>query len=226
MLLTISDIQHAHDQIRPYVRRTPMLKAAHMTTPPESDYNKLWLKLELHQITGSFKVRGATNKRLSLPADALQNGLVTASGGNHGKAVAYVGSVANTPTRIYVPRSTPADKVERIKGYGAEVIVEGDIYDHANVAALEYAEKSGAAYFHAFDDPTIIAGQGTIGLEIVADAPTVDVVLIAIGGGGLISGIAAVLKHHDIRVIGVEPVGAPTIHASMQAGKVVQLEKN
>jgi threonine dehydratase len=187
----------------------------------------LILKLEFLQVSGSFKARGATNKVLSLPPDQVQRGLVTASGGNHGLGVAYAGWCANVPTTIYLPASAPASKVTQIESWNAKVIRWGDVWDEANLEALRAAERDGLTYIHAFADPVVIAGQGTLGLEIAEDAPSLSTVVVAIGGGGLISGISTVVKAliPGIRVIGVEPVGAPTLYESVRAGRLVELER-
>lgn len=185
------------------------------------------MKLEFLQVSGSFKARGATNKVLSLPSDQVGQGLVTASGGNHGLGVAYAGWCANVPTTIYLPDSAPASKVTQIESWNAKVIRFGEVWDEANVEALQAAERDGLTYIHAFADPVVIAGQGTVGLEIAEDAPNLSTVVVAIGGGGLISGIATAVKAliPGVRVIGVEPVGAPTLYESVRAGHPVELER-
>jgi threonine dehydratase len=187
----------------------------------------LRLKLECLQVTGSFKARGAINKLKSLSSDDLSRGIITASGGNHGLAVAYAGWLAKVPTRIYLPTTAPADKIDKLKDWGAEIVIEGAAWDDSNRAAMIVAEREGLAYFHPFADPVVIAGQGTIALEILDDAPQLDTLMVAIGGGGLISGIAVAAKaiNRRIRIIGVEPVGAATLYSSVKAGRVVELEK-
>lgn len=220
----LEQFRQAEARIRGYVRRTPMLHAVALKQPPAGADN-LYLKLELVQVTGSFKPRGAINKLLTLPADDLKRGLVTASGGNHGLAVAYAGWVAGVPATVYLPGNTPKAKAEKLERWGARVVFEGAVWDEANRAAQVVAERDGLTYMHPFADPVIIAGQGTIGLEILEDLPDADVILVAIGGGGLISGIAAAAKAlcPAIRVIGVEPEGAATLHESLRAGRLVEL---
>jgi threonine dehydratase len=185
----------------------------------------LLLKLECLQVTGSFKARGAINAVFSLPQESLRRGIVTASGGNHGLAVAYAGLAAGVPATIFLPRSVAAEKIDRLGSWGARVVIAGEAWDDSNSAALRHAEIEGLAYIHPFADPAVIAGQGTIALEILDEAPGVDTLLIAIGGGGLIAGIAlaATALRSGIRVIGVEPVGAPTLHASLAAGRLIEL---
>ena len=187
----------------------------------------LRLKLESLQVTGSFKARGASNKVLSLPPDQVARGLITASGGNHGIAVAYAGHVAGSPTTVYLPGRASAAKAAAVERWGATVVRAGDVWDDAHAAATAAARREGLTYLHPFDDPDVIAGQGTIALEILADAPATDLLVVAIGGGGLISGIAAAARAIDpaMRIVGVEPTGAPKLTASLRAGALVTLDE-
>jgi threonine dehydratase len=225
--VTLDDVRAAAARIRGHVRRTPLLQPEPLKDSPVGEDTALWLKLECLQVTGSFKARGASSKLGTLGPDDLARGIVTASGGNHGLAVAYAGWVANTPATIYLPRSTPPAKAEKLEKWGARVVFEGEVWDEANETALAVAEREGLTYIHPFADPAVIAGQGTTTLEILEDAPEVDTLVIAIGGGGLISGMAAAAKALDpaLRVIGVEPVGAPTLRKSVDAGELVTLDK-
>jgi threonine dehydratase len=176
-------------------------------------------------VTGSFKARGATNKLLSLTAEELRRGIVTASGGNHGLATAYAGWLGKTKTTVFLPESASPEKMKKLASWGATVVVRGRYWDEANHEALAMAEREGLAYFHPFADPAVIAGQGTTALEILAQDPEVDDLVVAIGGGGLISGIALAVNalRPAARIIGVEPVGAPTLSESVKAGRVVAL---
>ncbi|MDX1423788.1 MAG: threonine/serine dehydratase [Kiloniellales bacterium] len=221
--VSLSDIEAAARRIAGRVRRTPTIAAAPLAAPPGPF--ELFLKLENLQVTGSFKPRGATNCLLQLDPALVARGVITASGGNHGLAVAYAARRAGAPAVIYLPAGTPRDKAERLAALGAEVAIEGAVWDEANRAALARAERDGLAYLHPFADPRVIAGQGTVGLEILADAPEIDHVIVAIGGGGLISGVATAVKalEASIRVSGVEPVGAPTLTRSLEAGAPVAL---
>lgn len=223
-VVTLADIEAARRRIAQAVRLTPMLRLG-PARQPLCSAGEVFLKLESVQVTGSFKVRGAINTVTTMPAEALGRGLVTASGGNHGLGVAYAGYVTKTPTTVFLPRSTPPAKADKLRSWGATVVWEGEVWDDANFAALGAAERDGAVYVHPFADPKVIAGQGTLGLEIVEQAPELDVLLVAIGGGGLISGvaIAAHARNPRLRIIGVEPIGAPTLHASLQAGRVIEL---
>lgn len=222
-MLSLADFQAAAARIRGHVRRTPILRAAPLHRPITS--GELTLKLELLQVIGSFKARGATNKVLSLSPEEVRRGLATASGGNHGLGVAYAAWVAGTKATIYLPENAPPAKAEKLRQWGAEVVRHGMVWDEANEEALRAAERNGWTYVHAFADPAIIAGQGTIGLEILEDLPETAVLAVAIGGGGLISGVAAAAKalKPGIRVIGVEPTGAPTLYESVKAGRVIEL---
>ena len=222
-MLTLADIQQAQTRIAPYVRRTPVIEARALSAPVTEA--KLTLKLESLQVTGSFKGRGAINKLLSLPKEAVEGGIVTASGGNHGLAVARAALIAGVPATIYVPETITAAKVEKLKRYGADVVIGGAIWNESNERALAFAAERNAAYFHPFADPMVIAGNGTTGLELIEDVPDLDVVLVVIGGGGLISGMGVALKalKPNVRIIGIEPVGSPTLKASLDAGHVVRL---
>jgi threonine dehydratase len=183
------------------------------------------LKLECLQVTGSFKARGAANKLLSLTPAEVRRGIITASGGNHGLATAYAGWLGKTRTTVYLPEGASREKAAKIATWGATVVVRGRHWDDANREALAVADREGLTYFHPFADPVVIAGQGTTALEILAQVPDVDDVLVAIGGGGLISGVALTVKalRPAARIIGIEPTGAPTLYESVKAGRVVEL---
>ncbi|HYB56763.1 MAG TPA: pyridoxal-phosphate dependent enzyme, partial [Alphaproteobacteria bacterium] len=182
---------------------------------------------ECLQVTGSFKARGAVSKLKSLGAAEIARGLVTASGGNHGLGVAYAGWLARVPARVYLPTTAPKAKAEKLKRWGAEAVFAGGDWYESNKVALAAAEREGLTYIHPFADPAVIAGQGTISLEILEDDPRVDSVLVAIGGGGLIAGVATALKalQPRVKVIGVEPTGAAALFESLKAGRIVELEE-
>jgi threonine dehydratase len=186
---------------------------------------EVWMKLESLQPTGSFKARGATNRLLTTPRQELAAGIVTASGGNHGLATARAATIAGVTATVFVPETAEQAKIEKLRAWGAEVRVEGAVWDATNRAALAFAKERNAAYFHPFADPQVVAGQGTIGLELIEALPELDTVLVAIGGGGLISGISVALKalKPSIRIVGIEPTGSPTLQASIAAGQVVTL---
>ncbi len=187
--------------------------------------NSVYLKLENMQKTGSFKIRGALYKIQKHLEEARARGVVAASSGNHAQGVAYAASILGVEATIVMPITTPVFKVNATKGYGANVVLFGEFYDDAYKKALEIAEERKALFIHPFNDVEIIAGQSTIGFEIVEQLPSVDVVVVPIGGGGLISGIGAVLKklRPGVKVIGVEPKNAPKYFVSKQYGKVVEI---
>jgi threonine dehydratase len=223
-MLTISDVLRAAGRIAPYVRRTPLVPARNLKDDPFPGI-ELLLKLECLQVTGSFKPRGAVSKLLALDESEVRRGIITASGGNHGLAVAYAGWLTRTRTIVYVPENISPDKKKKLALWGADVEVYGRHWHEANLQALARAESEGFTYFHPFADPMVIAGQGTVALEVLEDAPEVGILLVAIGGGGLISGVALAAKalRPSIRVIGIEPTGAPTLYESLRAGFVVEL---
>ncbi|HTZ78315.1 MAG TPA: threonine/serine dehydratase [Stellaceae bacterium] len=206
------------------VRRTPMI-------PAELDKvllsGRVLLKLECLQVTGSFKARGALNTLSALTPAEIGRGIITASGGNHGLAVAYAGYVAKTPATIFLPKSVPPAKIAKLEAWSAKTVVEGAVWDDANRGALAQAAEKGLTYIHPFADPRVIAGQGTLGLELLEQAPDLDTVLVAIGGGGLISGVALAVKamKPSIKVIGIEPTGAPTLYESVRAHRLVELQR-
>ena len=223
-MITIADIEAAQDRISPYVRRTPIIGASR-TRDPLPVSASVTMKLELHQVTGSFKARGAMNRLLGTPPQEIEAGIVTASGGNHGLAVARTAKVAGVPAVIYVPGNVSPAKVAKMREWGADVRTAGADWSASNEAALEYARTSGASYFHPFADPLVVAGQGTLGLEILDQTWDFDTIVVAVGGGGLISGLSTAIKAQrpDVRVVAVEPIGSPTMKASLDAGEVVTL---
>lgn len=224
-MLDLAAIESARRRLAGHVRRTPLIQAEALLQPPS--VSRLTLKLECLQVTGSFKARGAAHKVLTLSEAEVARGLVTASGGNHGLGVAYAGRRAGAPVTIYLPGNTPPAKAEKIERWGARVVWHGSVWDEADVAAREAAAREGLTYVHSFADPAVLAGQGTIGLEILEDDPHPDLLLVAIGGGGLIGGVSTAVKalRPSTRVIGVEPTGAPTLFESLRAGRVVELER-
>ena len=218
-------IQAAAARIQGKIRQTPILDPQPMRGPV-LDAGRLLLKLECLQVTGSFKARGASNKLLTLDDEARGRGLVTASGGNHGLAVAYAAASAGVPAAIFVPESTSAAKVEKLRQWGAEVTVTGKVWDETQEVALAAQKERGFTYLHPFADPEIIAGQGTLALEVLSQVPDADTLVVAIGGGGLMAGVATAAKaiKPGIKIVGVEPTGAPTLYESVKAGELVTLD--
>ncbi len=226
-IVSLADVRAAAGRIGDYVRRTPLIEVGPVKRRALTEDATLHLKLECLQVTGSFKPRGASNKLALADKAAVQRGICTGSGGNHGLAVAYVAHHAHVPATVFVPTSTPAAKRGKIAAWGAEVVVHGEVWDEANGAAQEAAEARGLVYIHPFADPAVIAGQGTVALEVLADAPDVDTLVVAIGGGGLISDIATAAKEMrpGIKIVGVEPTGAATLFESMKARRPITLER-
>jgi threonine dehydratase len=211
-----SDIERVYPVIAPHIRRTPVvtISGAEFGLPPFP----LTLKLEHMQHAGSFKTRGAFANLLT--RHPPKTGVVAASGGNHGAAVAYAAMRLNLPARIFVPTVSSPAKIDRIRQYGADLTVIGDRYAEALAASVEWSQTSGAMPVHAFDQIETLTGQGTLALELSQQAPELETVLVAVGGGGLIGGIAAWYESNT-RVIAVEPEGAPTLAEALKAGKPV-----
>jgi len=205
--------------IRPYVRRTPVIEIDGADIGVGS--NKLCIKLELFQHSGSFKARGAFANLLTRKIPAI--GVVAASGGNHGAAVAYAAMKLDVPAKIFVPVISSSAKLQRIRDYGADLVVEGDRYADALAASEAWAQQSGALPVHAFDQDETMLGQGTIGMELDEQVPDIETLLVSVGGGGLIAGVAAWYAGR-IKVIGVEPFASPTLTKAMQAGHPVDAE--
>src|ERR1700744_1038204 len=205
--------------IRPYIRRTPVLAidGADVGLPP----GPIRLKLELMQHSGSFKARGAFANLLTRKVPKA--GVVAASGGNHGAAVAYAAMVLKLPAKIFIPSVSSQAKVQRIRDYGADLVIEGDRYADALAASEAWVERSGAMPVHAFDQDETMLGQGTIGIELDEQAPDIDTLLVSVGGGGLIGGAAAWYASR-IKVIGVEPKASPTLTKALEAGRPVDAE--
>lgn len=222
-MISIEDIEEARERIIPYIRRTPILEAS-MVREAASPASVV-MKLELQQVTGSFKARGAMNRLLGTPPEEIKAGIVTASGGNHGLAVARTAKVAGVPAVVFVPENVSPAKVEKMRKWDADVRVVGAEWSVSNEAAHDYARTSGASYFHPFADPLVVAGQGTLGLEILDQTWDFDTIVVAVGGGGLVAGLSTAIKARrpNVRVVAVEPTGSPTIKASIDAGHVVTL---
>ena len=212
-MLTINDFQAAADRLKNVVHKIPLSSSK---TFSEMTGAEVYLKYENQQKTGSFKVRGAYNKIMKRYEEGGLQAVVASSAGNHAQGVAFAASRIGVPATIVMPRSTPIAKVSATKGYGAKVVLHGAIYDEAYAKACEIVEQEGAEFIHPFDDEDVIAGQGTIALEILSDLPFVDMVLVPAGGGGLVSGIAACIKQINprLQVVGVQAAGADAIVSS------------
>src|SRR5450631_1891043 len=222
--ITLQDIRAAQQRIAPFVKHTPLVHSQNLSDRFESNF---YLKLELFQKTGAFKVRGAFNKILDVmrTSKAESRGVLAVSGGNHGQAVAYAARTLGLKSLLLMPEYTPKNYLEAARGYGAEIITTRNMVDaFERVAGYE---SQGWAFIHPYDDPLIVAGQGTVGLEILEDAPQVTDVIVSIGGGGLASGLATALKSQNpgIRVWGGETEGADVMSRAWKAGRVVEVEK-
>ena len=224
-MLTLESFEEAAEIVKQVTQETKLVKSSYFS---ELTGNKVFFKPENMQRTGAYKVRGAYYKISTLSDEERGKGLITASAGNHAQGVAYAAYAAHkygVKAVIVMPTTTPLIKVERTKGYGAEVILHGDVYDEACAYALELAEEKGYTFIHPFDDPAVATGQGTIAMEIIQELPLVDYILVPIGGGGLATGVSTLAKllNPHIKVIGVEPAGAACMKASLEKGEVVTL---
>jgi threonine dehydratase len=218
----LRDVYLARQRIVSLARRTPIIEAPRLS---EGANRKVVLKPENLQTTGSFKIRGATNKLLSLSEEERSRGVVTVSSGNHGRAVSYVASRLGIKATICLPDTVPDNKRRAIRQAGAEMVIGGATYEEAEGTAIRLQEERGLTMIHPFDDLSVIAGQGTIGLELLEDFPEIDTVLVPLSGGGLLAGIAFVLKSADpaLRTIGVSMERAPAMVESLRAGRVVEV---
>jgi threonine dehydratase len=221
--VTIDDVRSAAACIAPYIHRTPLFDSAtlsHMTG------TRLGLKAENLQRTGAFKARGALNAVLRLSSEQRERGVVTLSAGNHGQGLAYAAKIAGVRCVVFMPQNAVPTKVAAVKEYGAEARFAPSM-ETVFAAMDEYRAAHGLHYVHPFGDPDIIAGQGTVGLEILEDSPEVDTIAVCVGGGGLLAGIAVAAKalKPDVRIVGVEPEGAPVVTRSLVAGYPVTIEK-
>jgi len=221
--LDYKDVVEAYGRIKNYIHTTPVLTQNFINNTCGTE---LYLKLENFQKTGSFKARGAFNKILYLDDKNRAKGVVTASSGNHGAAVAYAGNILKIPATVVVPETALKAKLKAIEGYGANIIVCGTTSEERRIKAREISEKEGKTFIHSFDDPYVIAGQGTIGYEILNQINDVEAILAPIGGGGLISGISLIKQiRPDIKVIGVEPSGSAGMNLSIKNKKITPLIK-
>ncbi|RQG96550.1 threonine ammonia-lyase [Natrarchaeobius chitinivorans] len=222
-MLELSDVLDARDRVSETSRHTP-LEYSH--TYSSMTGAEVFLKLETFQRTGAFKIRGATNRIATLTPKQKSAGVVTASAGNHAQGVALAATRVGVDSKIVMPEHAPISKVKATRNYGAEVVLDGTDYDEATERAHEIERQEARTYVHAFDDEMVMAGQGTIGLEIVEDCPDVDTVVVPIGGGGLISGIATAINEQkpDARVIGVQAEGASSAASSLEKGERVSLD--
>ena len=221
-MLTLEAFEEAADIVRRAATETKLMYSEYFSSQTG---NRVYLKPENMQVTGAYKIRGAYYKISTMSEKERQKGIITASAGNHAQGVAYAARAYGCKAVIVMPTTTPLIKVNRTKSYGAEVILQGDVYDEACAYALQLAEEQGYTFIHPFDDPAVATGQGTIAMEIFKELPLVDYILVPIGGGGLATGVSTLAKllNPKIKVIGVEPAGAACLRASLKEGKVVTL---
>jgi threonine dehydratase len=216
-MITFVDVEEARERIKDQIYLSPF---PHSESISRMTGNKVFFKLENLQMTGSFKERGALNRLLTLTPEEAQRGVIAASAGNHGMAVAFHSQRLDIAATIVMPRHAPLIKVSRVRHYGAQTVLHGEDYDAAFAAAHRLGDQKGLTFIHAFNDPLIVAGQGTIGLEIYEQNPDLDAVIVPVGGGGLIAGIALVLKtlNPKIRIIGVQAEAVPSMKAALENG--------
>jgi threonine dehydratase len=221
--VTLDHIHAAAERIRPYVHRTPLVSTSTLSRMTNT---RLKLKAENLQRTGSFKARGGLNAVLQLTPEQRERGVITLSAGNHGQGLAYAAQIAGVRCVVAIPENAVPAKIAAIRGYGADCIFASSM-ETVFAAMEEYRQAHGMHYVHPFSDPDVIAGQGTVGLEILDDDPDVDVISICTGGGGLLAGIAVAVKalQPRVRIVGVEPEGAPAVTRSLAAGYPVTIEK-
>jgi len=219
---TLADVYRARAAIAPWVRRTPLVRSEALA---RARGRSVHLKLETLQETGAFKLRGATNRLLALSAAERERGVVAVSTGNHARAVAHAAKRLGVPAAVFMSTLVPGNKVEAVRALGAEVRIAGDSQDAAEAAARRLAAEQSRVFVSPFEDPWVIAGQGTVGLELLEELPDLDTVLVPLSGGGLIGGIALALKSADraIRVIGVSMERGAAMHASLRAGRPVEV---
>lgn len=224
LTLGLADFEAAYEHVRPHVYRTPMLTCRSLNEASGLDAR---LKAELFQRGGSYKIRGPLHKIARLSQAERDRGVICSSAGNHSQGVALAARQYGVRAVVVMAENATPAKVAATEGYGARVVQHGSIWDEANEKALELAESEGLTYVHPFDDPDLIAGQGTLGLEIVQDFPEVELVVVPIGGGGLLSGVAMAVKaaKPDVRVVGVESSGAPAMKRSVEAGRRITLDE-
>ncbi|MGN9171914.1 threonine ammonia-lyase [Lachnospiraceae bacterium HCP1S3_A8] len=221
-MMTLESFEEASEAVSKVTQETKLIYSEYYSSQTG---NKVYFKPENMQYTGAYKVRGAYYKISTLSEEEKQRGLITASAGNHAQGVAYAAKLAGIPATIVMPTPTPLIKINRTKGYGAEVVLAGDVFDEACEYAYKLAEERGLTFVHPFNDLAVATGQGTIAMEIIKELPTVDYILVPIGGGGLCAGVSTLAKllNPKIKVIGVEPAGANCMQESLKAGHVVAL---
>jgi threonine dehydratase len=222
--ITPGEFQEAMQRVRPHTKHTPLLTSRILSERTGFDIR---LKAEMFQRVGSYKIRGPLNKFAYLTAEQKDRGVVCSSAGNHAQGVALAAAIYGIKAVVVMAENATPSKIEATKAYGADVVLHGSIWDEANERCKQLVEERGLTYIHPFDDPQLIAGQGTLGMEIHQDFPEADVVVVPIGGGGLISGVSMALKglNPRVKIVGVESSGAPAMKLSVEQGRLVTLDK-
>jgi threonine dehydratase len=222
--ITPGQFEEAMQRVRPHTKHTPLLTSRILSERTGFDIR---LKAEMFQRVGSYKIRGPLNKFAYLTAEQKQRGVICSSAGNHAQGVALAAAIYGIKAVVVMAENATPSKIEATKAYGAEVVLHGSIWDEANERCKQLVEERGLTYIHPFDDPQLIAGQGTLGMEIHEDFPEADVVVVPIGGGGLISGVSMALKgvNPRVKIVGVESSGAPAMKMSVEQGRLVTLDK-
>lgn len=224
MTIQLNDLYRAQARIAPYVRPTPL---RHSKALSDRLNRSVWLKMETMHDTGAFKIRGAANKLLSLSEAERRRGVITVSSGNHGKSVAYMAERLGLPAVVCLTHLVPPEKVAGLRAYGADVVIHGANQDEADAKARELAERDGLVFVSPFDDPFVIAGQGTLGLELAEQCPPLETLLVQLSGGGLMSGVALAMKalKPRVRLVAVSSLHGAAMHESIKAGHIVQVEE-
>lgn len=222
--MTIPSFEEAQANVARHARRTPLISSQSLSDATGFDVR---LKAEVLQRTGSYKLRGPLNKLAQLTPEERERGVICSSAGNHAQGVALAAALFGVRAVVVMAENATPTKINATRGYGAQVVLHGAIWDEANEKALQIVAEQGLTYIHPFDDLHLIAGQGTVGIEILEDLPDADVVIVPIGGGGLISGVSAAIKgrRRDVTIIGVESEGAPAMKLSVEAGRRITLEQ-
>ncbi len=224
-MVTIQNIENAQKAIAPYAKTTPLVRSKFLSELCNAD---VYLKLENLQVTHSFKIRGVMNKLLNLTSEEKAKGVVTASAGNHGQAVAFGAKQLGFKAKIVVPINTPKIKIDGIKQFGAELVLHGATYPESELKAKELSQVEGLLYISPYNDELIIAGHGTVGLEVLKELPKVDVVVVPVGGGGLISGVSIALKNlkPNVQILGVQSAAVPIMFESLKSGEIVKAHRH
>ena len=222
-MIGLRDIQDARRLIRNEVNKTPLVRSQYLSDLCGSD---AYLKLENLQVTNAFKIRGALNRMMNLTPEEKARGVIAASSGNHAQAVAIGAEKLNLTATVVVPETTPRIKVEKIRKHNVELIIHGEMYDYAEQYARKLAKEKGATFVSSYNDPLVVAGQGTVGLEILEDLPTADSIIVPVSGGSVLSGVAIAAKSikPDIEILGVQPETVAAMYHCLKAGKIINME--